>query len=345
MHRKIHIQKAFLRAVLLFLFSYSSFEVAQEKPFTLKVDVPIVSVDVAVTDAKGNSVKSLAVGDFELLEDGVPQEIRYFSPISAAYTVLLLFDQSGSTEHEWSFMQRAASGFLTALRPQDRIAVGTFDYELQMQVRWSDSRTYAANRIRNLQRRKFGVGTEFFKVLELVLRKDLHDIAGRRAIVVLTDGRDTDFYRSILVTKNVPEISQDLTFQKTLLTVRELGIPIHFVALNTDRNLELNPVGVDEYRDLKALFRNSPLPELYLSQVRSGMEQLAEASGGRILFPKMIEDVVPLYEQIGKELGMSYTLEYLPGNKTEDGSTRRIEVKVRRNGVNVTQSRVAYDPK
>jgi Ca-activated chloride channel homolog len=110
---------------------------AQEALYTLRVDVPWVLVDVTVTDQNGRAVSNLKNNDFEVLENGAPQEIQSFTPISAPYNILLLFDRSGSTEHKWPFMQRAAAGFIANLRPQDRIAMDSFDFEFQPFLRWN----------------------------------------------------------------------------------------------------------------------------------------------------------------------------------------------------------------
>src|SRR4030095_8747462 len=99
---------------------------AQVPDFTLKVDVPYVSVDVTVQDAAGNTINELASDAFTLYENGIRQEIIHFLPVSAPYNILLLFDRSGSTQDKWLLMQRAVTGFITSLRPQDRIQIATF---------------------------------------------------------------------------------------------------------------------------------------------------------------------------------------------------------------------------
>src|ERR1044072_2435117 len=95
----------------------------QDPLYTLKVDVPWVSVDVTVTDHSGKTVGDLKLEDFRIFENGIPQEIYSFNPISAPYNVLLMFDRSGSTEHKWLFMERAVGRLIANLRPQDRIAL------------------------------------------------------------------------------------------------------------------------------------------------------------------------------------------------------------------------------
>jgi hypothetical protein len=72
------------------------------------------------------------------------------------------------------------------------------------------------------------------------------------------------------------------------------------------------------------------------------MEQVAEVSGGRLLYPDAMEDIIHLYDQIGRELGMSYSVGYVPSDSATNGSFRRIEVRTRTAGLRVTQSRTGY---
>src|SRR5215475_6257181 len=112
----------------------------QEPLYTLKVDVPWVTVDVTVTDRLGKSVSDLTLNDFQIFENGIPQRIDSFAPVSAPYNVLLLFDRSGSTEHKWQFMLKAVAGFVRNLRPQDRVAIDSFDFGFESVVPWTDKR-------------------------------------------------------------------------------------------------------------------------------------------------------------------------------------------------------------
>jgi hypothetical protein len=72
------------------------------------------------------------------------------------------------------------------------------------------------------------------------------------------------------------------------------------------------------------------------------MEGLAEVSGGRMLYPERLEDIIPLYQQIGAELGTSYTLGYISSNTAVGRSYRKIEVRARENSLRLTQSRNGY---
>jgi VWFA-related protein len=314
----------------------------QESLYTLRVDVPLVGVDVSVKDAAGKPVIDLAQADFEVYENGLPQELRYFTPVSTPYNILLLFDRSGSTQHKWPLMQRAVAGFIANLRKQDRVAIGSFDSELQIQTEWTGDRETALLSLPELIRPKAAGSTNLYAALERTVRKQFQKISGRRAVVVLTDGRDSSLYTEMTRRNWMPDPATDRLFQRTLKAVHNQRIPVYFIAFNTDKNLEPNTIGADEYRNLQVIYPRTAAADRYLEGVRIRMEQIADASAGRVLFPANMEDIVPLYEQIGRDLGMSYSLGYVSSNEAGSRDYRRIEVRTRRDALRVTQSRTGY---
>ena len=315
---------------------------AQEPDYTLRVDVPFIFVDVSVQDTAGNIISDLPQNAFDLYENGTRQEIRYFGPVATAYNIFLLFDRSGSTQDKWFLMQRAVAGFIANLRPQDRIAMATFDADLAQQLSWTSDRQKALLALPQLiHPQKIG-GTDFYGAVDQVLRREFRKISGRRALVVLTDGRDTSIYKELMLRNRLLEPEDDRFYQRVLKTARNQRIPVYIIAFNTDKNLEVTNLGADEYRRLQIVFPNSSLPEQYLSAVRGRMEELVEVSAGRILYPKSLEDIVPLYQQIGREVGNSYTFGYVPSTLEKDGSFRRIEVRTVNPHLRLTQSRTGY---
>jgi len=315
---------------------------AQQPDYTLKVDVPFIFVDVTVQDAAGNIVSDLPQHAFEVYENGTRQEIRYFGPVATAYNIFLLFDRSGSTQDKWFVMQRAVAGFIANLRPQDRIGIATFDADLAEQLNWTSDRQKALLALPELiHPQKIG-GTDFYGAVDQVLRREFRKITGRRALVVLTDGRDTSIYKELMLRNRLLERQDDRLYQRMLKTARNQRIPVYIIAFNTDKNLEITSLGADEYRRLQTVFPNSSLPEQYLRGVRIRMEELAEVSAGRILYPKTLEDIVPLYQQIGHEVGNSYTFGYVSSKPEKDGSFRRIELRTSEPHLGLTQSRNGY---
>jgi Ca-activated chloride channel homolog len=315
---------------------------AQETDFKLQVDVPFVSVDVTVQDKSGETVNNLYQQAFTIYENGVRQDLVYFLPVSSSYNILLLFDRSGSTQDKWLLMQRAVAGFIANLRPQDRISIAAFDSELQVQVPWTNDRGKSLIVLPELIRSSRIGGTELYRSIDQILKREYKKVTGRRALVVLTDGRDTSLFKQIVNRERLMEPKSDRLYQNALKTARSQRVPTYFVAFNTDKNFEPNMSGADEYRNLRQIFPNTNLPDRYLTGVRIRMEELAEASGGRVLYPERLEDIVPLYRQIGAELGTSYTLGYISSNPTTDGSFRRIEVRAADTSLRLTQSRNGY---
>ena len=80
------------------------------------------------------------------------------------------------------------------------------------------------------------------------------------------------------------------------------------------------------------------------AEVRTRIEQLAAASGGHAAFPKEIEDLLPLYDRIQRDLGTGYHITYT-SQRPPDGQLRRVEVKVRNSDFQVYQSTNSYYPR
>jgi len=293
---------------------------AQEPLYQLRVDVPLVSVDVRVTDASNQSMTSLTEKDFIVVEDGAEQQIQSFSSVDTPYNILLLFDRSASTQDQWTFMQRAASRFMLNLRKQDSLALGAFDDGLMMLSAWGDPSKEIDKALDELTKRGPGGGTNLYQTLERAVQREFRNTTGRRALIVLSDGRDT----SMDIRRRGSGMA-DATFARTYSTVQKARAPIYFVALNTDKN----PAGSS------ALGSNTVAVE-----ARTRMEMLANISGGGIFFPKGIRDIVDIYDQVSRDLSSSYTLAYISSHGTIQGQSHRIEVRV--HGAKVKQSRDTY---
>lgn len=277
--------------------------------------MPVVSVDVTVVDSKGALVNNLTKSDFEIYEDDIAQEVRFFSPVSTPYNVFLLFDSSDSTRDNLDFMVQAAAELIVNLRPEDKLAIASFDDNFKLHLAWSTDRTKAMTALRQMIQPHESNETRFYAALDRTVRREFKGVAGRRAVVVLTDGKDTPFF-----------YGSKSDFKRLLQSTREQRIPVNIVGL---QNEALSPV----------VFPNT---SVYLNAVRVNMQQLVDNSGGEILFSKDFDDVVRLYEQIGHRLEASYSLGYIPLNAKRDGSFRKIDVKTRDRNFRLTQSRLGY---
>jgi|KBSSwiStaDraftv2_1062776.scaffolds.fasta_scaffold28631_4 VWFA-related protein len=300
----------------------------QDRPFRLQVDVRSVSVDVGAFDPGGRPLLNLSKDDFELFEDGVRQDIDSFEPVSTPYNVLVLFDCSASTIPAQPLFSDAAAALAGRLRSQDDLMVAAFGTKITLLF---DRKSGTRKTLDSIWR------TCGETVLYDALRwgvERMEKSPGRKGIVVFTDGRDTDATRTVTVDgvrrMVMKPPNEDGKFKDTLRFLARTPVPIYFFATNTDKNPYSMAIPEDHPNRVEARLR---------------MEQIAEVSGGRVAFPQTLEEIVPLYEGIGRELSIAYTLGYTPSRPWTTPDFRKIEVRSQKSDIRITQSRSGYLPR
>src|SRR6266852_6314771 len=182
-----------LRAVLSFavlLIVLSVGVSAQQPDEVIKTDTSLVQLNVGVVDRQGHAITTLSRNDFVIYEDGVPRPITSFEPTEAPFSLVMALDMSGSTINFRQQIQAAALRFLDALSPEDRVAVVAFNGKgVQSLFGFSTDRRRVAYAITIAT----GSGkTPLFDALKYSLKELAHEGKRRKAIVVLTDGLDTE---------------------------------------------------------------------------------------------------------------------------------------------------------
>ena len=140
----------------------------------------------------------------------------------------------------------------------------------------------------------------------------------RKGIIVMTDGRDTASLEDIIGHGKVRDVGEDKQFQKVIRNIRKYEIPLYFVAMNTDRNRAVTP-NDGEYDRVAQTLGSARCGQLPGRRSNPNGTSGREETGGRILYPQTLPEVAPLYEAIGRELGLSYSLGYTPKNRVSDG--------------------------
>jgi Ca-activated chloride channel family protein len=313
--------------------------IAQDKPFSLSVDTRLVTMDVGVLDANNRPLTNLTKDDFSVYEDGKLREIQNFSNVDAPYNVLALFDCTGSTRDSWPFLLQSLNGFLSSVRPQDRVAVAAFGNPTKTILDWTSRSTGTLN-VQMQMPSPLCDQTNFYGALTWAVKK-AHEMNGRKGVVVFTDGVHSGipskrFRIDGLNLSRFVDPAQDGAFTAVLRTVQRSDTVFYFIAVNTD----FAPANSDA-SDLFPGTEYTPLALFNLQQVRSRMEQIVKASGGGIVYSQRTSDTGMLFERIVEELGTSYSLGFTPSPST-DGSYRRIVVRVRGEGVKVRQSKDGY---
>src|ERR1700693_69599 len=101
---------------------------------TLKVNVNVVQLFFNVKDKRGALIPSLTKNDFQILEDGKPQTIKYFAAESnLPLTLGILIDSSGSQERVLPMEKEVGGAFLSEiLRTKDLAFVLSFDVNVDL---------------------------------------------------------------------------------------------------------------------------------------------------------------------------------------------------------------------
>ena len=268
--------------------------------------VDMASFGVTVTDKKGDLAMTLGRDDFEVVEDGVRQELRLFArgdqPESAVDLHLgLLFDTSGSMEESIGFSRSAAIKFLNAVPDAKDITLVAVDTEVQV-TRYGQNDF--ARLVERIRRKKPDGMTALYDAVGVYLDGAQNE-EGRRVLVLYTDGGDTSS------TLNYTEI-QDL--------LRASDITLYAIGF------------------LANLSQSSQMDQ------RMRLRTLAEVTGGEAFFPTVLKDLDATYERVLKEIRAQYTVGYLSTNTRTDGSWRKVEIKVTRPGLKIRTRRGYFAP-
>ncbi len=322
------------RSLILFpIILAASFATRAQIDDPIKVDSAIVRVNVGVVDPRGRPVMTLGKDDFKVFEDGVEQDVLRFENTSAPFSVLMLLDMSGSTKSFRQNIKLSASRFLDALGPDDRVAVVEFYSKINLLKDFTTNREAASHAISLAN----GEGdTDLYKALLFALNKLAKENSRRKAIVVLTDGVDTEMRnedRKLLAGLQPeamanairPEASESLN--RLLSRSDLLGVTIYPLALPTGNPAKL----VDP----------TPLQVSLYSAARSRLRLIAERTGGTLNEIDRLEQMGLLYAAVAADLRTLYTVEYQPTNLKRDGKWRSIKVVVSAPDL-ISRSRTGY---
>jgi Ca-activated chloride channel family protein len=271
-----------------------------------KSAVDLASFGVTAVDKKGVLATDLRRDDFEVREDGQPQEVTLFARGDQAESAPelhlgLLFDTSGSMEENISFSRSAAVKFLNALLEAKDITLVDFDTEIRV-VRYGQQDF--ARLVERIRRRKPDGYTALYDALGVYLDGAAME-DGRRILVLYTDGGDT---------------SSSMSFSEAQTLLRASDVTLYAVGFL------------------------SHLSQSVQMDQRLKIRQLAEATGGLAFFPSVLKELDAAYDKVLAEIRAQYTIGYLSTNTRTDGSWRKVEIRVKRPGLKVRTRQGYFAP-
>ena len=297
----------------------------------VRINASEVLLPVTVRDPSGRLVTDLGRGDFRVFEDGREQALSDLSLRRVPVDVALLVDASSSVAESFEDFRRAAEEFAGRVSPEDRFCLVKFDDRVELLLDWSRSRLQLR---RALARLTTGVFTRFHDALLLSAREQFGRGERRRALVVLSDGIDSN--------------RGSATAEAALRALLEAQVAVYCIA-NTEterarKRAELD--GLLAGGDAGVRFNGLRIGDLreslrVLDASERNLEALTRATGGRLYRPHSFAALDRVYAEIADELRHQYALYYTPTAPARDGRFRRVRVEVTGRGYEVT-TRIGY---
>lgn len=224
--------------------------------------------------------------DLVVVEDGVEQKVEAFEEASGPVSIILALDASGSMLKATPAVIEAAHGFVKSLRAEDPLGVMLF---ADQAVLAHDLTTERGPTLETIGRYSAANGTALYDALIDSMQR-LKQVDTRRAVVVMTDGRDEDNAGT--------HPGSTHTLNDVLASIRESGATVF-------------PIGIG------------------LNIDRGVLEQIGRASGGRASFPADVTTLPAQYRMILENLRRRYNISYTSSNLARDGKWRAVEIKTR----------------
>lgn len=312
---------------LLFAFTLvvlGAFQIAQaqDPDDVVRTDVSLVQLNVGVVDSRGHAVTSLSRNDFVVYEDGVKQSIAQFEPTNAPFSVVLLLDMSGSTITFREQLKLATTRFLDALAPEDRVAVVQFNAKIKKISNFGANRKDTVYAINIAE----GAGeTHLYDALMFSLKELEKEGKRRKAIVVLTDGLDTQM-RSV----DRAAVAKAETDEEALKAIRpEASGPLTAVLNSADRQgVTIFPLALPSGDPKRLPIPGPDITGIYAA-ARTRLQSIANRTGGRLTEINRLDQMARLYAEVAADLRTLYTVAYqASGGRPRDGKWREIKVEV-----------------
>src|SRR6476646_8906716 len=293
---------------------------------TLKVNVNVVQLFFNVKDKKGALIPNLAKDDFQILEDGKPQTIKYFTAESdLPLTLGILIDSSGSQQRVLEMEKEVGGNFLSEiLRPKDMAFVISFDVESNLLQDFTNSSRRLRDALNSarinappsscgglpgagggpLPCSSTPKGTVLYDTVYLASHDELAKEVGRKAMILLTDGEDQGSQYKITDAIEAAQKADSICY---VLLIADRGF-YGFGGYSGDRE----------------------------------MKKLASETGGRVIdVGNKSEKLKEAFDQIAQELRSQYNIGYTPSNGALDGTFRKVEIRTTKKDYKI-QARSGY---
>lgn len=261
--------------------------------FTLRAEVNLVVIEATVRDQYRGVVDNLARRDFRLYEDGIEQQIVYFSRDELPLALALVVDRSGSMGPVLRQLRRVAYDTLSLLKPGDEVALFDFAARTDRLEDLTADRKRIADRIARIHAAGATVITDALSESAVYLGRAAPD--RRHAIILVSDNSNT--LEGYSTEKRV--VREALETEAVIYGIRVAG-GSHPRLMNV----------------LLPVFRNI------------SVEEMTHDTGGEVIDAEGVKAVRSALATVISRLKQRYTVGYYSTNRGRPGTFRQIEIRV-----------------
>jgi VWFA-related protein len=266
----------------------------------ISVSVDLVSLQVLVTDQKGNVVTGLRPENFTIYEDNVKQEISNFAPVDANITVVMLVEYSKQVSWFIHEVWNAIYGFAASLRQGDWVAVIGYDIRPTILLDFTQDRQKLNEALSRFNYPAFSESNLSDALIDTLDRVD--ELEGKVAVLLVSTGLDT-FSRH--------------TYDEALKKCKSANASVYAIGLGQNFRIRADAAGMI-----------SPEGNLELLMSDNRLKSFAEFTGGEAWFPRFVTEFPSIFNNVSVLLRNQYSIAYASSNTKKDGKYRKIKVDV-----------------
>jgi VWFA-related protein len=269
--------------------------------YSIKVDVPLVNVDVLVTTKDGQFIPNLKQDNFRVYEDGVQQPISNFSQSQAPITAVMLIEYASTNMQYMYDALKASYTFAAGLKKEDWIAVMSYDMRPHILTDFTQDKREVYGALNELRIPGFMERNLFDALYDTIDRIDR--LEGRKYIILVSTGKDT------FSKLNLDQILKKLKNTK--------DITIYAVSIGRELREWLDAHGYA-----------GGMQQIDWLQADNQMNTFAKLTGGRAYFPRFEGELPEIFHDVASDIRNQYNLAYKPSNPKLDGSYRKLKVEL-----------------
>lgn len=279
--------------------------------YSLKVNVPLVNVDVMVTTKDGQFIPNLKQENFRIAEDGVPQNVTHFQISKAPITAVLLVEFASTNYVFMAQALQASYAFANTLQKDDWVAVAYYDMQPHILVDFTQDKKAVYGALNQLRIPGFAETNLFDALYDTLDRMDR--VEGKKYVILVTTGIDS--FSKLTLDKIMKKI-------KDTKDVTIFPISVGFILREY---CETHP---SYYCRMMSHGMGIEVHNIDYLQADNEMRTFAAMTGGRAYFPRFEGELPELFGDISNDIRHQYTISYSPTNTKLDGTYRKLKVQV-----------------